>query len=196
MSIADGPVIAVGLVGTGGIAKLHPAAYSLVPVYYPAPSPAPEKLVICDVDDDSARAGARRLGWPEWTGDYRALVERPDVDLVDITTPNHLHADVAIAAAENGKMIVCEKPLSTDLDGARRMYEAVQKAGVPTAVNFQKRRHPAVMHARKLLESGAIGDVFFYHGTYRQPFGRPAEVVDAVLRSASSGAWVSIEAQS
>jgi predicted dehydrogenase len=159
------------MVGTGMIAKVHSAAYSLVPVYFPSAAAMPEKTAVCDIDMVTAQQGALRLGWKGAVGSYRELLDRDDIDLVDITTPNHLHADMAIAAAEAGKMIVCEKPLSTDLAGAHAMAAAARQAGVRTAVNFHKRRIPAVSYARALVASGELGKLLMFHGTYRQHFG-------------------------
>jgi predicted dehydrogenase len=124
--------------------------------------------VICGRDRRNVQRAAAQLGWEESATDWREVVERPDIDVVDIATPGDSHAEIAIAAARAGKAILCEKPLANDVREARAMWKAVQKAGVPHMLCHNYRRIPAVMLARQLVASGKIGRIFHYRGTYLQ----------------------------
>jgi predicted dehydrogenase len=125
--------------------------------------------VLCGRDAASLAAMADRWGWEETATDWRAVVERDDIDAVDISLPNHLHAPVALAAAEAGKMILCEKPLAMSVTEAEQMRDAAR--GVPTMVWFNYRRVPAIAFARQLIDDGRIGTVFHYDAAYRQQWG-------------------------
>ena len=112
---------------------------------------------------------AARWGWEETATDWRAAIDRPDIDIVDIALPNHLHAPAAIAAAEAGKIVFCEKPLAMSGRGGARMVEAAR--GRPTLVWFNYRRVPAIAYARQLIDEGRIGQVFHYNAAYKQQWG-------------------------
>ncbi len=158
----------VAMIGAGSIAKTHSLGFATMPMYYwPAPA-IPVRKVICDVREEAAREGAERYGWEEWSTDWREVIERPDIDLVDIITPNQTHAEIAIAAAKAGKMIYCEKPLCIDVEEGKKMCEQARLAGVPTAVGFNKRRFPAVTFAKQLIDEGYIGRPTYFHGKYFQ----------------------------
>lgn len=158
----------VAIIGAGSVCKPHSIGFSMVPVYYWPPAALPVKKVVCDIREDAAREGAKRYGWAEWASDWREVVCRPDIDIVDIATSNALHKEIAIAAAEAGKMIYCEKPLATSAEAGRRMCEAVRRNNIPTAVGFNKRRFPAVTWAKQLVDSGYIGRPTYFHGKYFQ----------------------------
>ena len=111
---------------------------------------------------------ADRWGWAEIETDWRAVVERDDIDIVDISLPQHLHAEVAIAAAEAGKHLFCEKPLGLTMDEGERMLAAAESAGVVHYVNHNYRRAPAVVLARQLIDEGKIGDIYHWRGAYQQ----------------------------
>lgn len=160
--------INIGIVGAGFMAKVHSAAFSVMPIYFPDCPAMPVKKVLCDVSEDIAKPCAQQFGWQEWSIGIEEMIKRPDINLVDIVTPNFLHEEVAIAAAENGKMIFCEKPMAQNSASARRMYEAVKKAGVRTGIAFNKRRWPAVVYAKQLFDSGVLGDPLFFKGSYEQ----------------------------
>ena len=160
----------IGILGTGSMCKLHSAAYALFPLYFSPSSIQPVKKVLCDINPEFARAGAEKYGWENVVTDWRELVSRPDVDLVDICTPNNTHKEIAIEAAKNGKMIYCEKPLATSAKDAKEMYEAAKKYNVPTAVAFNKRRFPAVVYAKQLVEEGFIGKPLYFRGSFISSF--------------------------
>lgn len=158
----------VGLIGAGFMGKAHSLAYAAMPMFFwPAPA-IPNRRIIADISDESARDAAARYGFELSTGDWRKVIEDKEVHVVDISTPNSTHAEIAIAAAGAGKHIICEKPLSRTLDEAKAMYEAVKKAGVVNMVAFSYRRTPAVALAKRLIEEGAVGELLNFRGTYLQ----------------------------
>ncbi|WP_105033750.1 Gfo/Idh/MocA family protein [Cryobacterium aureum] len=160
--------INIAMIGGGFMGKAHSLAYAAMPMFF-WPSPArPIKKIIVDVTDDLARTAAERYSWDGYSSSWRDVVNDPGIDVIDIATPNNLHAEIAIAAAEAGKHIICEKPLAPTASEARRMYEAAQKAGVVTAVAFNYRRTPAVALAKKYIDEGAIGTILNFRGTYLQ----------------------------
>ncbi|MGH3466386.1 MAG: Gfo/Idh/MocA family protein [Thermocrispum sp.] len=161
-------IINVGLIGAGFMGKAHSLAYAAMPMFYwPAPA-LPVRQIIADVSEEAASEAAARFGFERSTGDWRRVVEDPGVDLVDIATPNHLHAEIAAAAAAAGKHIISEKPLARTGDEARGMYDAVRDAGKVHMVAYNYRRTPAVALAKKYIDEGAIGTVLNFRGTYLQ----------------------------
>lgn len=160
--------INVGLIGAGFMGKAHSLAYAAMPMFFwPAPA-LPVRKIIADVTEDIAADAALRFGFTESTADWRRVVEHPDVDVVDIATPNHLHAEIARAAAAAGKHIVCEKPLARTAAEARKMLDAVTDARIVHMVAFNYRRTPAVALAKRYIEEGAIGRVLNFRGAYLQ----------------------------
>jgi predicted dehydrogenase len=160
--------IRVGLIGAGFMGKAHSLAYAAMPMFFwPAPA-IPVRAIIADVNADLAAEAAIRYGFERSTGDWRRVVDDPGVDLVDVAAPNHLHAEIAIAAAAAGKHIICEKPLARSAEEARRMYDAVRDTGLVHMVAFNYRRTPSVALAKKFIDEGAIGKVLNFRGTYLQ----------------------------
>ena len=158
----------VGLIGAGFMGKAHSLAYMAMPMFFwPAPA-IPVRKTIVDVSDSIAAEAAQRFGFEKSTSDWRSVVEDPEIDIIDIATPNHLHAEIAIAAAAAGKHIISEKPLARSGDEAKTMYDAVKNAGIVHMVAFNYRRTPAVALAKKYIDEGAIGDILNFRGTYLQ----------------------------
>lgn len=158
----------VGLIGAGFMGKAHSLAYAAMPMFFwPAPA-LPVRKTIADVDEGLAEEAAQRFGFESGVGDWRRIIDDPQIDLVDIATPNHLHAEIATAAAAAGKHIICEKPLARTAEEARGMFEAVRGAGVINMVAFNYRRTPAVALAKRYIDEGAIGAVLNFRGTYLQ----------------------------
>jgi len=158
----------VGLIGAGFMGKAHSLAYVAMPMFFwPAPA-IPVRKTIVDVSDSIAAEAAQRFGFENSTSDWRSVVEDPEIDIIDIATPNHLHAEIAIAAAAAGKHIISEKPLARNGDEAKTMYDAVKNAGIVHMVAFNYRRTPAVALAKKYIDEGAIGDILNFRGTYLQ----------------------------
>ena len=157
--------IRIGLIGTGAMGDMHARAYRMLKAVFPdAPEPVLELLG--EADDDLAERRGRALGFRRWTGDWRSLVADPGVDLVDITTPVHLHREMALAAIAAGKHVYCEKPLALTGADARALAEAAEAAGVVTAVGFDQLRIPLTQAARDMIERGEIGVVTHFRGIY------------------------------
>jgi predicted dehydrogenase len=171
--------LAIGLIGSGFMGKGHALAYALVGRVFDDLRATPRLRLLADRDPDTARRAARELGFEEASDDWRELVSHPDVDIVDITAPNHLHAEMALAALEAGKHVYCEKPLALDGASAAAMASAARAAGVVTMVGFNYLKSPAALAARRLIEAGVIGEVWQFRGAFqqdvladpRQPFG-------------------------
>lgn len=158
----------VGLIGGGFMGKAHSLAYAAMPMFFwPAPA-IPVRHTIAEASEELAAEAAQRFGFQRSTSDWRSVVEDPAIDVVDIATPNHLHAEIAIAAAEAGKHIISEKPLARTGAEAKEMYDAVVAAGVVNMVAFNYRRTPAVALAKKFIDEGAIGRILSFRGTYLQ----------------------------
>jgi predicted dehydrogenase len=158
----------VALIGHGFMGAAHSQAWRTAPRFFDLPCDV-EMAVIVGRDAEGVRRSARRYGWAQGVTDWRAAVERDDVDLVDICVPGHAHADIAIAALAAGKHVLCEKPLANTVAEAQAMAEAAAKAvDVAAMVGFTYRRVPAVSLARSLVESGQVGEVRQARAVYLQ----------------------------
>ena len=162
--------IRIGLIGTGGMGKAHATAFKNVPLVFGNEPGRPILEVVADVDANALEKWAGEFGFARWTTNWREIIEDPRVDVVDITTPNHLHAEMAIAAAQAGKHIYCEKPLATTSADAARIVAEVEKSGVITIVGFNYLKNPAQAFAKQLIESGELGDITLFRGTFDQEF--------------------------
>ena len=158
----------VAMIGGGFMGKAHAMAYAAMPMFFwPAPA-IPHRKVVVDVTDVLAEEARQRFGFAEASSDWMATISRDDIDVVDICTPNNVHAEIAIAAAKAGKHIICEKPLARTLEEARAMTKAVKEAGVTNMVAFNYRRTPAVALAKRFIDEGRIGKILNFRGTYLQ----------------------------
>lgn len=158
----------VGLIGAGFMGKAHAMAYATMPMFFwPAPA-IPVRKIIADITEETAKDAAARLGFEKYTSDWRKVIEDPEIDIVDIATPNNSHAEIAIAAAKAGKHIFCEKPIARTSEEAKKMYEAVKNAGVRNMLAFNYRRTPAVALAKKFIDEGSLGKILNFRGTYLQ----------------------------
>ncbi|QDU71561.1 Gfo/Idh/MocA family protein [Mucisphaera calidilacus] len=165
--------LGVALLGSKFMGKAHSNAYLNVAKFFSLPL-NPRMLIAAARDPKDLRAFAKRWGWERTTTDWREAVADPEVGLVDVSTPNHLHADQSIAALEAGKHVACEKPLAGTLDDARVMLEAARKARkCKTFVWFNYRRVPAVAFARHLVERGKLGRIYHVRCVYKQDWGGP-----------------------
>ncbi len=157
----------VALIGYAFMGKAHSNAWRQVAPFF-SPRLTPRLKVICGRNAANVEAAARTYGWEESATDWRDVVRRKDIDIVDVSTPGDSHAEIAIAAAKAGKAVICEKPLANTVPEARRMLAAVEKAGVTHMICHNYRRVPAVMLAKHLIESGRIGEIRQFRGTYLQ----------------------------
>jgi len=157
----------VGLIGCGFMGRTHSNAYRKVYSFF-KPELKPALKAICDVSADKAKAFADTWGYESVETDWKKLLARKDIDIVDICTPNNTHREIAMAAAAAGKMIICEKPLAMNTAEGQEMVDAVEKAGVPNLVSFNYRRVPAVTLAKKLIDEGRLGKIFHYRAVFLQ----------------------------
>jgi len=157
----------VGTIGYGFMGKAHSNAYAKVNHFFDLQY-RPILKAICARSADKAKAFAENWGYESIEIDWRKLVERKDIDLIDICTPNNTHAEIAIAAAKTGKMILCEKPLAMNGPEGLRMVETVEKAKVPNMVWYNYRRVPAVTLAKQLIDEGRLGRIFHYRAKFLQ----------------------------
>jgi predicted dehydrogenase len=160
----------IGLIGAGFMGKAHASAFKNVPLVFGNEPGRPILEIIADVDEQAVAKRAAEFGFPRWTTNWREVVDDPQVDIVDITTPNHLHAEMAIAAAEADKHVYCEKPLANTSADAARIVAAVEKAGVTSIVGFNYLKNPAQGFARQLIQSGELGEITLFRGTFDQDF--------------------------
>ena len=157
----------IGMIGYRFMGKAHSNAWRQAPHFFDLPADI-EMHTICGRDKDALSAAAKQFGWANTSTDWKAVVEDPNIDVVDINTPNDSHAEIAIAAAKAGKHIMCEKPLALTVQQCQEMLEAAQEAGVVNMVCHNYRRIPAVAHARKMIADGTLGDIYHYHARYAQ----------------------------
>ncbi len=128
----------------------------------------PVLKAICDNNEEKAKAFAEQWGYESIETDYKKLVAREDIDLIDICAPNNLHLELASAAAKAGKMIICEKPLARDGKEGAQMVKVIEKAGVPNLISYNYRRIPAITLAKKLIDEGRLGRIFHYRAKFLQ----------------------------
>jgi len=157
----------IGMIGYGFMGRAHSNAYSNVNHFFDLEY-RPVLKAVCARDREKAQAFADTWGYELVETDWKDLLKRSDIDAVDICTPNNLHHEIAIAAAEAGKAILCEKPLAMNVQEGEEMVAAVEKAGVPNIVWYNYRRVPAVSLAKKLIDEGRLGRIFHYRSVFLQ----------------------------
>jgi predicted dehydrogenase len=157
----------VALIGYAFMGRAHSNAYRQVGRFF-TPKYLPRMKVLCGRSPASVKTAAEQLGWEEAATDWREVVTRKDIDIVDVSTPGDSHAEIAIAAAKAGKVVFCEKPLANTVKEAERMLAAVKKAGVIHMICHNYRRVPAVMLAKQLIDEGKLGRLYHYRGVYLQ----------------------------
>jgi predicted dehydrogenase len=159
--------INVGMVGYKFMGKAHSHAYKDIGMFF-EPGADVVMKAICGRDEAGVKAAADKFGWESYETDYRDLVARNDIDIVDINAPSDAHKEITLAAIAAGKHVFCEKPLALNLADGREMLEAAEKAGVKHAICFNYRFLPAVQLAKQLIEDGRLGDIHHYRATYLQ----------------------------
>jgi len=167
----EAPHIGIGMLGYAFMGKAHANAFKKIPYIMYPPVAIPRLVSICGRNEEAVAEAARRYGYEKYYTDWRKLIEDPDVQVFDNGGPNDMHAEPCIAAAQAGKHVFSEKPLARTAEEARRMLDAVQKAGVKHQVAFNYRFVPAVVQARKLIESGALGRIYHWRAVYLQEWG-------------------------
>ena len=165
----------IGLIGYGFMGRAHSNAYHQVGRFFDL-AYEPVLKVACARNKDSIGKFATQWGYQATETDWRSVVERKDVDAIDICVPNNLHKEIAIAAASNGKMVLCEKPLAMNAHEGEEMCRAVEKSGVPNMVWYNYRRVPAVTLAKRLIEQGRLGKIYHYRANFLQDWTIAADV--------------------
>jgi predicted dehydrogenase len=165
----DKPQLRIGLVGTGFMGKTHALGFAAAPRVFDLPYDVVLHSV-ADRTDDLAAAAARSLGFANSSGDWKRLVADPEIDLIDITTPNALHKEIALAAIAAGKHVYCEKPLAPRAGDAREMADAAEAAGIKTQVGFNYLCNPMMALARDLIASGELGEIRLYRGIHAEDY--------------------------
>lgn len=175
--------INVGLIGYGFMGRAHSNAFRKVSNFFDLEY-QPVLKAVCARDAAKVSGFAKKWGYESSETDWRKLINRDDIDLVDIACPNHMHKEIAIATAKAGKMILCEKPLSMDGPEGLKMVQAVEKAGVPNMVWYNYRRVPAVTLAKQLIDEGRLGRIFHYRAKFLQDW-----TISKDLPQGGAGLW-------
>ncbi len=173
----------VGMVGYGFMGRTHSNAFSQVGHFFDIPY-KPVLKAVCARDVGKVKAFAEQWGYESIETDWRKLVERKDIDIIDIASPNDTHLEIAVAAAKAGKMVMCEKPLGRSAKESIQMVEAVEKAKVPNMVWYNYRRVPAVMLAKQLIDEGKLGKIFHYRAKFLQDW-----TISKDLPQGGQGLW-------
>ena len=182
--MANKKQLRIGLVGTGFMGRTHSNGYKRITDFFPDLEYRPVLKAVCARREDKVKAFAEQWGYESYETDYKKLIARNDIDAIDICTPNDTHAEIAIAAINAGKMILCEKPLAKNLEEARKMVEAIEKAKVANTVWYNYRRIPAVTLAKQIVESGKLGKIFHYRANFLQDW-----TINADLPQGGDGLW-------
>ena len=182
--MAKNKILRIGLIGCGFMGRTHSNSYNRIQNFFPDLQFQPKLQAVCSRNPEKVRAFAEQWGYASSETDWKKLVERDDIDAVDICTPNDTHAEIAIAAAEKGKMILCEKPLSRTLDEGKKMVDAVEKAKVANTVWYNYRRIPAVTLAKQIVDSGRLGKIFHYRANFLQDW-----TISPELPQGGEGLW-------
>jgi predicted dehydrogenase len=171
---SDKPKLRIGLIGTGFMGKTHVFGFASAPRVFDLPYSIVLHTVVDRTDDLAAKA-ARTLGFENSSGDWRSLIKNPEIDVIDITAPNALHKEMALAAIAAGKHVYCEKPLAPLASDAREMVEAAEAAGVKTQVGFNYLCNPMLSVAWEMIRSGELGEIRSYRGVHAEDYMANAE---------------------
>jgi len=162
----------VALVGTGFMGRVHSIAYAILPSFFPDLPPVRRQAVV-DVTEDLARRAAHQFGFDEWAVGWEQVLKRPDIDIVDIVTPNDSHRPIADFALDHGKHVLCEKPLALTAEEGRLMAEKAGRAESVSMLVFNYRRCPSVLEAKRLIDEGMIGKILGFRCLYLQDWAMP-----------------------
>ncbi len=173
----------IGMIGYGFMGRAHSNGYRRVPNFFETEL-TPVLKAACARDHAKIKAFADQWGYESVENDWRKLVERKDIDAIDICVPNNLHKEISLAAAANGKMILCEKPLAMNVAEGEEMCQAVERAGVPNTVWYNYRRVPAVTLAKQMIDEGRLGRIFHYRANFLQDW-----TISADLPQGGNGLW-------
>jgi predicted dehydrogenase len=182
--MATKKILRIGLIGGGFMGRTHSNGYNRIRNFFPELEYVPVLKAVCFRNETKLKAFAEQWGYESIETDWRKLLERDDIDAVDICTPNDTHAEIAIAAAKAGKMVLCEKPLARNMVESEEMVEAIEKAGVANTVWYNYRRIPAVTLARNIVDSGKLGKIYHYRANFLQDW-----TINEKLPQGGEGLW-------
>ncbi|QIP16212.1 Gfo/Idh/MocA family oxidoreductase [Spirosoma aureum] len=182
--MANKKELRIGLIGTGFMGRTHSNGYNRVPNFFPELAYTPVLKTVCSRNAEKVQAFADQWGYESIETDWKAVIARDDIDAVDICTPNDTHAEIAIAAAKAGKMILCEKPIARNIAEGQKMVDAAEEAGVATTVWYNYRRIPAVTLAKQIIDSGKLGKIFHYRANFLQDW-----TISADVPQGGTGTW-------
>ena len=174
----------IGLIGYGFMGRTHSNGYKRVNDFFPDLGLRPVLKTVCGRSEENTQAFADQWQYESIETDWRKVIERDDIDAVDICTPNNSHAEIAIAAAKAGKAVLCEKPLSMDAPQGETMVSAIEEAGVQNTVWYNYRRVPAITLAKKLIDEGKLGRIFHYRANFLQDW-----TISEELPQGGAGLW-------
>lgn len=164
--------INIGLIGFGWMGQAHSRAYRNIPLYYPESGIVPRLVAVADSLPERVALATENFGYETGVSQWREVIERDDVDVVDITAPNDLHREVAEAAAAAGKHVFCEKPVGVDPQATAAMEAAIRQAGVISGCGFNYRWAPLVQYTKQLIDEGRFGELTHYRGRFFSMYGR------------------------
>lgn len=174
----------IGLIGCGFMGRTHSNGYNRIQNFFPELQYSPVLKAVCSRSPEKVKAFAEQWGYESFETDWRKLIARDDIDAIDICTPNDTHAEIAIAAAAKGKMILCEKPLARTVEEGQKMVDAIEKAKVPNTVWYNYRRIPAVTLAKQIIDSGKLGKIFHFRANFLQDW-----TISPDLPQGGTGTW-------
>ena len=182
--MAQNKTLRIGLIGIGFMGRTHSNGYNRIRNFFPELQYQPVLKAVCSRSAEKVKAFADQWGYESYDTDWKKIIARDDIDAIDICTPNDSHAEIAIAAAAKGKMILCEKPLSRNLEEGQKMVDAVEKAKVPNTIWYNYRRVPAVTLAKQIIDSGKLGKIFHYRANFLQDW-----TISPELPQGGEGLW-------
>ena len=166
----------IGLIGCGFMGRTHSNAYNRIKNFFPELEYLPILKTVCSRSEKKVKAFAEQWGYESIETDWKKVIARDDIDAIDICTPNDMHAEIAIAAAAAGKMVLCEKPLARSLDEAQKMVDAFDESGIKNMVWYNYRRLPAVTLAKNIIDTGKLGRIFHYRANFLQDWTINADI--------------------
>lgn len=172
--MSDKPILRIGLIGTGFMGKAHVFGFASAQKVFDLPYRL-ELHTVADVTEDAAVRAAADFGFAYATANWRSMVENPEIDVIDITAPNALHKEMALAAIATGKHVYCEKPLAPLASDARQMADAAAARGVKTQVGFNYLCNPMLRLAREMIAAGELGEIRGYRGLHAEDYMADAD---------------------
>ncbi|MDP6038853.1 MAG: Gfo/Idh/MocA family oxidoreductase [Candidatus Latescibacteria bacterium] len=158
--------IGIGIIGMGWMGQAHSRSYLQVPLRFPESGLKPHLVICSDNVPERAEQARETIGFDTYTTNWQEVIDRPDVQVVNITTPNNLHVEIVRAAASAGKQIFCEKPVGRTPEETAQIAQIARETKINTCVGYNYRYAPMVQHAHNLMQSGQLGDLTHYRGRF------------------------------